>query len=101
MLFAKYEIGPSYNHKGSDKLSGSRYFAPSIPLRPFDIATDSLRYVDGKPRYEGVRSFLESRSIDLPYGNPEEPPNLNTICGLGNRKNELVNELLASEGVEV
>jgi HAD superfamily hydrolase (TIGR01509 family) len=48
-----------------------------------------------------VRSFLESRSIDLPYGDPEEPPNFQTICGLGNRKNELVHELLASEGVEI
>ena len=73
----------------------------STPLHPFDIATDYLRYVDGKPRYEGVRSFLEARGIDLPYGDTEEPPNLDTICGLGNWKNELVNELLASEGVEV
>ena len=71
------------------------------PFQPFVIATDYVRYVDGKPRYEGVRSFLESRGIDLPPGDPEEPPNAETICGLGNRKNELTNKILAAEGVEV
>ena len=73
----------------------------NTPFQPFGITMDYLRYVDGKPRYEGVRSFLGSRSIDLPYGDPEEPPNSDTICGLGNRKQELVQEILASEGVEV
>ena len=72
----------------------------NTPFQPFDT-TDYLRYVDGKPRYEGVQSFLESRGIDLPHGDPEEPPNADTICGLGNRKNELMHEILASEGVEV
>lgn len=48
---------------------------------------DYLRYVDGKPRYEGVRSFLESRGIDLPEGTPDDDPETETICGLGNRKN--------------
>ena len=70
------------------------------PFRPFDIATDYKLHVDGKPRFDGVRSFLESRGIHLPYGDPDSPPNNETICGLGNRKNEMVKEALESEGVE-
>lgn len=71
------------------------------PFRPFEIATDYKRYVDGKLRYDGVRSFLLSRSIDLPWGDPEDPPDRETVCGLGNRKNELVGVLLETEGVDV
>ena len=69
------------------------------PFRPFDIATDYKLYVDGKPRYHGVHDFLNSRGIALPEGSPMDPPTTETICGLGNRKNQLVNERLAS-GVE-
>jgi len=69
--------------------------------RPFDLNADYRRYVDGKPRYDGVRDFLASRGIELPEGDPSEPPNWNTVCGLGNRKNELINDTLATEGVEV
>ena len=69
-------------------------------LEPFDIDTDYLQYVDGKPRYDGVRSFLESRKIELPYGDPGELPSWETICGLGNQKDALVNAVLASGGVE-
>jgi HAD superfamily hydrolase (TIGR01509 family) len=54
--------------------------------------------VDGKPRYQGVRDFLKSRSIVLPEGTPKDPPSAETVCGLGNRKNELVNERLATAG---
>ena len=70
------------------------------PFRSFDVVTDYKLHVDGKPRYEGVRDFLKSRGIALPEGTPEDPPTAETVCGLGNRKNELVNELLASTGVE-
>jgi beta-phosphoglucomutase family hydrolase/RpiB/LacA/LacB family sugar-phosphate isomerase len=70
------------------------------PFRPFDIATDYKLYVDGKPRYHGVRDFLKSRAIVLPEGTPQDPPSAETVCGLGNRKNELVNERLASGGAE-
>jgi HAD superfamily hydrolase (TIGR01509 family) len=70
-------------------------------FQPFEIATDYKRYVDGKLRYDGVRAFLESRGIDLPLGNPEDPPDKETICGLGNRKNELIQEFLASGEVDV
>lgn len=71
------------------------------PFEPFDRNEDYLRYVDGKPRHEGVRSFLESRNIALDFGSLEDPPDLETICGLGNRKNELFNALLARDGVDV
>jgi len=61
---------------------------------------DYFRYVDGKPRYEGVRSFLESRNIDLSAGDPNDDPLAQTIAGLGNRKNAVFEELLGTEGVE-
>jgi beta-phosphoglucomutase family hydrolase len=72
----------------------------SEPFRPFDLSTDYKIYVDGKPRYQGVRDFLQSRGIVLPEGKPQDPSGAETVCGLGNRKNELVNERLASGGVE-
>lgn len=67
----------------------------------FSHEDDYLVYVDGKPRYEGVKSFLSSRSIEIPYGNPDDVPACETICGVGNRKNVVFNEILASGGVEV
>jgi beta-phosphoglucomutase family hydrolase len=66
----------------------------------FDIDYDYEEYVDGKPRYDGVRSFLESRHIDLPEGSRSDPPDAETVHGLGNRKNELVLELIREQGVE-
>jgi len=71
------------------------------PFREFTQKEDYLPYVDGKPRYEGVRSFLMSRGIDIPFGTPEDDPGLETVCGLGNRKNLAFNEVLAREGVKV
>jgi trehalose 6-phosphate phosphatase len=62
---------------------------------------DYQQYVDGKPRYDGVQSFLESRSIKLPLGNPDDEPGYATICALGNLKNKLFNELVEREGVEI
>jgi beta-phosphoglucomutase family hydrolase len=67
---------------------------------PFDKAGDYDEYVDGKPRYEGVQSFLASRGIDLPQGTPKDPPSAETVDGLGNRKNELVLKLIREHGVE-
>ncbi len=67
---------------------------------PFDIDSDYKRYVDGKPRYDGVRSFLESRGIELPFGDPADPPGVTSLCGLGNRKDRLFNEVLTADGVE-
>jgi beta-phosphoglucomutase family hydrolase len=71
------------------------------PFREFTHADDYLPYVDGKPRYKGVASFLESRGIEIPYGDPSDDPSEETICGLGNRKNVLFNEVLETEGVQV
>lgn len=67
---------------------------------PFDKVSDYLQYVNGKPRCEGIRSFLESRRINLPYGSPRDPPQKETVCGLGNRKNQLFIQWLESCGAE-
>ena len=69
-------------------------------FKEFDSDSDYNEYVDGKPRYDGVRSFLESRGIELPEGGPDDPPDAETVCGLGNRKNELVLKLIEEDGVE-
>jgi beta-phosphoglucomutase-like phosphatase (HAD superfamily) len=69
-------------------------------FRPFDLATDYRLYVDGEPRFDGVRDFLRSRHIQLPEGNPDDPADVETVHGLGNRKNELVNRAIAELGVE-
>jgi beta-phosphoglucomutase family hydrolase len=71
------------------------------PYRPFEIATDYAQYVDGKLRQDGVRSFLESRDIELPEGTPDNPPSAETVHGLGNRKNERVQEIIRTRGVDV
>lgn len=71
------------------------------PFQPFDIDKDYTLYVDGKPRYDGVKSFLESRGIHLPYGDPSDPPDRETICGLGNLKENMVLEAFKTGGVEV
>jgi alpha,alpha-trehalase len=68
------------------------------PFVPFDVHEDYLRFIDGKPRYNGVRDFLASRSIELPWGTASDPPDRDTICGLGNRKNDYFLERLRSEG---
>ena len=67
---------------------------------PFDAHDDYDAYVDGKPRYDGVRDFLASRGIELPEGDPDDPPDAETVHGLGNRKNELVLALIKRDGVE-
>lgn len=71
------------------------------PTAPFRVPEDYTAYVDGKPRYEGVRSFLLGRGIDLPWGEVDDPPDKETICGLGNAKNIYFNQVIDEEGVEV
>ena len=68
---------------------------------PFDAGADYDQYVDGRPRLEGTRSFLQSRGIDLPEGSPDDPPGELTVNGLSNHKNDLVLRLLREGGVEV
>jgi beta-phosphoglucomutase family hydrolase len=70
------------------------------PFVAFDRVGDYDVYVDGKPRYEGVRSFLDSRGIELPRGDPSDATDAETIDGLGNRKNEIVLRLIQDQGVE-
>ncbi|MFH8990360.1 HAD family hydrolase [Streptomyces sp. NPDC017940] len=69
-------------------------------FQPFDRVGEYDEYVDGKPRADGVRSFLASRGIELPEGSPDDPPDRLTVQGLGNRKNELLLEKIRSGGVE-
>lgn len=83
-----------------DAFLKQRAEAQGEDFKPFDSAADYNEYVDGKPRYDGVRSFLESRGIKLPEGDPGDPPTAETVCGLGNRKNQLVLELIGRDGVQ-
>lgn len=68
---------------------------------PFDIERDYVRYVDGKPRLGGVRSFLESRGIELPEGAADDSAREETVSGLGQRKDEIFQRLLAAESVQI
>ena len=69
-------------------------------FRPFDLVTDYRLYVDGKPRFDGVRDFLTSRGIQLPEGSPDDSSQAETVRGLGNRKNDLVSEIIEEIGVQ-
>ena len=69
-------------------------------FRPFDLVTDYRLYVDGKPRFDGVRDFLTSRGIQLPEGSPDDSPQAETVRGRGNRKNDLVSEIIEEIGVQ-
>jgi beta-phosphoglucomutase family hydrolase len=71
------------------------------PFKEFTREHDYRSYVDGKPRYKGVASFLESRGIDIPFGDPKDPPGKETVCGLGNMKNRAFNQILKKDGAEV
>jgi beta-phosphoglucomutase family hydrolase len=84
-----------------DAFLGERAASTGEPFLPFDIATDYVAYVDGKLRQDGVRSFLDSRGIELPEGEADDPPEAETIHGLGTRKNTLVLDLIRQRGVEV
>lgn len=83
-----------------DDFLRKRSQATGEPFVEFDSVSDYDEYVDGKPRYDGVRSFLESRGIELPDGSPDDPPSNDTVHGIGNRKNDLVLELIKENGVE-
>ncbi|MEU5097066.1 beta-phosphoglucomutase family hydrolase [Streptomyces sp. NPDC020996] len=69
-------------------------------FRPFDAGADYDEYVDGRPRADGVRTFLASRGIELPEGHPDDPPDAQTVNGVGNRKNVLLLQRIRTQGVE-
>jgi len=83
-----------------DEFLSARAPAPGEDHSPFDPVADYDRYVDGRPRYDGVSSFLTARGIELPRGAPSDPPAAETVDGLGNRKNELVLAMIREHGVE-
>ena len=76
----------------------SEYFDAKGVGEPYG-ESDYFNYLDGKPRYDGVRSLLKSRGITLPEGNPDDDASVETVCGLGNRKNVVFAQLLETEGV--
>jgi beta-phosphoglucomutase family hydrolase len=84
-----------------DEFLAQRAQETGEPYVPFDSGADYDTYVDGKPRLAGTQSFLESRHIDLPTGTPQDPPGTPTVHGLSNRKNDVVLELIRTEGVTV
>lgn len=83
-----------------DAFLKQRAEASGEPFRPFEVDPDYGVYVDGKPRYDGVRDFLKSRGIELPEGDSSDPPERETVCGLGNRKNALVGKAIETVGVD-
>ena len=87
--------------KTFDEFLHSREGKFNEPFKEFTHEGDYLPFVDGKPRYKGVESFLESRKIDIPFGDPEDSPDMETACGLGNAKNKFFNEVLENDGAEV
>ncbi|RKN31762.1 HAD-IA family hydrolase [Micromonospora musae] len=84
-----------------DEFLRQRAAATGEPYRPFDPGPDYNRYVDGRPRADGVRTFLASRGIVLPEGSPDDPPEAATVNGIGNRKNVLLLKELRTRGVDV
>src|SRR5690554_128304 len=87
-------------HKSTWKEMFDAFFQEHHPKQRPMNDEDYVVYVDGKPRYEGVKSFLKSRGIELPYGTPQDPPDKLTICGLGNHKNVLLQKNIQRDGVE-
>ncbi|HUY23489.1 MAG TPA: beta-phosphoglucomutase family hydrolase [Acidimicrobiales bacterium] len=82
-----------------DEVLARRGAGLAVAVEPFDLVGDYQRFVDGKPRYDGVRDFLASRGIELPEGSPSDPPASETVCGVGNRKNEFVLHRLGAGAV--
>ncbi len=85
--------------KAFDQFLSETATRDGVPFVPFDLVSDYDEFIDGRQRFDGVRSFLTSRGIELLEGRSNDPPEANTICGLGNRKNELVLAMIHSRGV--
>ena len=84
-----------------DELLVRRAEREGRPFEPFDEVGEYLTLVDGKPRYDGVRAVLEARAIELPEGTPSDPPEAETVCGLGNAKDGYFQQALDAGGVRV
>lgn len=84
-----------------DELLGKKNREDESGLKPFSYEEDYLPHVNGKSRYPGAQAFLESRDILLPYGDPSDNPEKETVCGVGNRKNETFRRLIVEEGVDI
>jgi len=87
--------------KTFDDFLSARHGDEKEPFKDFDIEMDYQSYVDGRPRLEGVRSFLEARKIDIPQGNIDDHSGFQSIVGIGNTKNEVFNEFLETSGVHI
>jgi len=84
-----------------DRYNETRRENNRIPYEAFSIEKDYPVYIDGMPRYDGVNNFLKSRDIELPWGNPSDGPGKETVCGLGNMKNEIFLSKLDSQGAQI
>jgi len=84
-----------------DNFMNDRLAQDGEDLHPFDSERDYRQYIDGRPRYQGVKHFLSARHIDLPIGEPQDPPETESVCGLGNRKNRLFQQIVQEHGVAV
>lgn len=84
-----------------DAFLSARSVETGEPFVPFDSGSDYNRYVDGRPRADGVRTFLGSRGIVLPEGAPDDPPEAETVNGVGNRKNVILLRCIREDGVQV
>jgi beta-phosphoglucomutase family hydrolase len=84
-----------------DGFLGEEATRSGTAFAPFDLVSDYERYVDGELREDGVRNFLAARDIQLPEGTADDPPDARTVHGVGNRKNALVLQMLATQGVAV
>jgi trehalose 6-phosphate phosphatase len=93
----KHLFDEFFNKVESDKADADKTIENNAGMSESDYVT----FIDGKPRYEGIKSFLDARDVQLPYGDKDDPPDVHTVCGLGNRKNELFRKLVAQDGAEV
>ncbi len=83
-----------------DEVLHARATEMNQPFVPFSIENDYVRYVDGKRREDGVKSFLESRDIHLPTGDPTDAPGVTSVYAVGNKKNQLLLAVMARDGVK-
>jgi trehalose 6-phosphate phosphatase len=90
----------SVHARAWERLFNDLFEARGSSLR-FGVRTDYPAYVDGKPRYDGVASYLGSVGIELPWGQPDDPPGEATVCALGNRKNVIFQDTIERDGVVV